>query len=460
MNRLRESKSVWGLGIALSVLLSGCAKRPYYSGFYFDSPPLVETDRSEMVRYLDWMLQSQKLKKVTLVTPEKGVQSLLPRDETSPGTTDWIPLPLLFAARFVLSPKYRGLEVDLLAKTEAEGYTPVSAIHELDGSVRLEMGPSFRDLVPENGDQFGRDALCKRYHIGGIDDGNRNWTKLELYALGQALSLLRPDELAVLRGVHFVRNARAVESSKGLALHKVRAQYHGTVHTGDGHNDAREIHLFDTNPAHDTSLFVGEPSHPYPIPTMALLHEIGHAVADYVRIQAYWRFNQTVDSYNALVAAWNQSIQDRAVTESARAELDLRLALAKKEGELARQALDAVKKQERQGNGSVLAAFRTARGSEKGPTEYGGTDVEESFAECFALAKADPQALKRIYPPLADWFADAEHLRPLLPLLPPQKAAPQNPDVKVNPSTPAQKQTPLAQETESFAQPASRDGTE
>ncbi|MFO0654999.1 MAG: hypothetical protein U0787_07970 [Polyangia bacterium] len=63
MKRLRESKSVWGLGIALSVLLSGCAKRPYYSGFYFDSPPLVETDRSEMVRYLDAVLESRALKK-------------------------------------------------------------------------------------------------------------------------------------------------------------------------------------------------------------------------------------------------------------------------------------------------------------------------------------------------------------------------------------------------------------
>lgn len=29
------------------LLLNGCAKRPYYAGFLFDSPVLVETDRSE-----------------------------------------------------------------------------------------------------------------------------------------------------------------------------------------------------------------------------------------------------------------------------------------------------------------------------------------------------------------------------------------------------------------------------
>ena len=71
-----------------------------------------------MVRTLDFILESKRLQKLTIHTPDKGVQSLYPRDETSPGTTDWLPLPVLFAAQYVLQKKFRGLEVDLLAKTD------------------------------------------------------------------------------------------------------------------------------------------------------------------------------------------------------------------------------------------------------------------------------------------------------------------------------------------------------
>lgn len=43
------------------VWAAGCAApRPYYSGFRFGAPTLVETDRSEMVMYLDWVLKSNR----------------------------------------------------------------------------------------------------------------------------------------------------------------------------------------------------------------------------------------------------------------------------------------------------------------------------------------------------------------------------------------------------------------
>ena len=153
--------------------LGGCAKRPYYAGFLFDSPILVESDRSEMVRTLDFILESKRLQKLTIHTPDKGVQSLYPRDETSPGTTDWLPLPVLFAAQYVLQKKFRGLEVDLLAKTEAEGFTPVSAIHDLDGSVMIEMGPAFWDFVPADASPVDRSGLaCRRGPQGDFSAAN------------------------------------------------------------------------------------------------------------------------------------------------------------------------------------------------------------------------------------------------------------------------------------------------
>ena len=96
--------------------------------------------------------------------------------------------------------------------------------------------------------------------------------------------------------------------------------------------ETREIFLFDSPPDHDTTLFVGEPSKPLPIPCMSLLHEIGHAIADYARIRAPNQHDSPL----------------------------------------------------------VLAAFGAVRGSERGPTPYGRSDLSESFAESFAMAKADP----------------------------------------------------------------------
>ena len=406
------------------LLLNGCAKRPYYAGFLFDSPVLVETDRSEMVRTLDWILESNRLQKLTLITPDKGVQNLYPRDETSPGTTDWLPLPVLFATQYVLQKKFRGLEVDLLAKTEAEGFTPVSAIHELSGNVLIEMGSSFREFIAADASPVLRTALVQRYATGAIRDGEQQWKPVELFALQQALSLLGKEELAVLRGVSFVRNRRAEKSVKGIPPQRIWAQYHGvsTVHDAEK-KDAREIHLFDTKTDKDELLFIGEPSHPYPMTTMALLHEIGHAIGDYLRIVASREESALVEQHNQLVGEWNDLLHRGALVGARLTELEQRMAELKRLRSEREPALIAMSKRYDRDFGPTHADYLAARGPDKGPTRYGCTDVEESFAESFALAKSDPKALRRIYPELVDWFQTGGHLAALRASLP--ESAPQ-----------------------------------
>lgn len=407
------------------LFLGGCAKRPYYAGFLFDSPILVESDRSDMVRTLDFILESKRLQKLTIQTPDKGVQSLYPRDETSPGTTDWLPLPVLFAAQYVLQKKFRGLEVDLLAKTEAEGFTPVSAIHDLDGSVRIEMGPSFRDFVPADARPVDRTELAQRYGIGEIINGERQWKPVELFALQQALSLLGKEELAVLRGVSFVRNRRAEKDPKGTSPEKIWAQYRGRAELqGAEKKEARQIVLFDTKFEEDELLFIGEPSHPYPITMMALLHEIGHAIADYPRVVTVRPGLALMDEREQLVNEQNRMLLQGELTPERYAKLKQRRAELQRL--LAEQlpALVAIRKSYDRDAGPIHADYRAARGPDKGPTRYGRTDIEESFAESFALAKADPSALRRIYPDLVEWFQTSGHLaalRPYLPALEPQQ---------------------------------------
>jgi hypothetical protein len=59
----------------------------------------------------------------------------------------------------------------------------------------------------------------------------------------------------------------------------------------------------------------------------------------------------------------------------------------------------------------VVKRFMEARTLDAGPTEYGETSPDEAFAESYALHKLDPEALIRIDPAAARFFAEGEHLR-------------------------------------------------
>ncbi|HNN98047.1 MAG TPA: hypothetical protein PKI03_37545, partial [Pseudomonadota bacterium] len=184
------------LGAAL--LPGGCApSRPYYSTSYFASSAVSESDRSELVVYLDWVIRKQRAKSISIVTPEHGEQSLYPRDENSPPTLDWLPLPVLFAASYILDRKFRGEELDMYVQTSAEGYTPVSATHDLDGSVRIEMGLPRPAQKPEHTPTA--QELVERFGLRAVREESRAWQPSELRALEAALSLLSPQEQTLIR---------------------------------------------------------------------------------------------------------------------------------------------------------------------------------------------------------------------------------------------------------------------
>ena len=62
------------------------------------------------------------------------------------------------------------------------------------------------------------------------------------------------------------------------------------------------------------------------------------------------------------------------------------------------------------GHGPIVEAFLANRSTDKGPTRYADFDDDEAFAESFALFKLDPEALRRIDPPLYQWFASRAYL--------------------------------------------------
>ena len=63
--------------------------------------------------------------------------------------------------------------------------------------------------------------------------------------------------------------------------------------------------------------------------------------------------------------------------------------------------------------GPVLAAYDAALDGAPAPTEYGESHIKESFAESFALFRADPEALERVLPRVHAWFQAGGHLRAL-----------------------------------------------
>ncbi len=395
--------------LALTATLAGCGvTRPYYSGFYLDAPTLQESDRSEMVVYLDAMIRAEKIKGLSFSLPGGKSQSIVPHDETSPPTIDWLPLPVLFATRFILNPKLKGLEVDLYVQTEADGYTPVTAIQELDGRVRIQMGAARKTLLPEGGAPTPA-ALSARFGIGAVTADDRQWQPIELYALEQALGLLAPAELATLSSLPFVRKQRAERATKSLPPDKVWGLYEGNA----GDDQPRRIFLYDTKEKHENSLFIGDPGQAYPIVTMCLLHEMGHALADFARIQAYRTRNQQISQHNELVERWNALLAADRLQGAERDELKQKLAQIRAESDGYEPQFMQTKRDYDRSHGPVHATYRRVRGPDRGPTEYGRTDIEESFAESFALYKADPAALRRIYPEVHDWFAAGGHLQAL-----------------------------------------------
>lgn len=384
-----------------------CTPRPYYADYLFAPPQLLETDRSQMVIHLDSVSRSNRIKRIEVQTPESGLKVIHPRESDSPDI-DWLPLPVLYAAWFILDTRLKGLEVDLIARTEADGFVPVSAQYDVDDTVRLTMGKPMASLWPAS-QLLTPDQLQQTYGVGPIKEEDRAWRPFELYSLEHALALLSPDERTVTAALPFIRTGQAKTGKRGSKSSEIWGQYHSSGRA----EDPREIRLFDTIEGHDQALFIGEPDHPHPLPTMCLLHEIAHAIADYPRIVVEREEARQIAEDEKLVAMWNKqkasgqpddlSLQELAQKHEALTRAHKELGLRYKQ----------LAEQYQRSEGPVIAAYVQARGPERGPTKYGRTADSESFAESFALFRADPAALQRIYPNVHAWFTSGGHMQAL-----------------------------------------------
>ena len=388
---MRQTAAFCFLGLSLFLSLCACAPTPYYAGTRLEQAPVGEIDRSDMVIALDYAIQAGRVPRFEMTTPQ-GRYVIHPPEQTAP-VIDMLPLPVLVAAYNVLyRKKTQGIEWDLLIKTEHGERVPVTAYLEPDGRLSVVQGAPLPP--PAVAPPPTAEELRARYGIGELKGGDVAWTDEQRRTLDAALALVPEEERAIISGVPFMRYHRldGEDEKKGVWTTAARYRREGGV---------VEIHLFDHLFELDDMLFCGDVQSPHPASAQSIVHELGHALVAAARVRAIRDYNQSVNRYNAGLAAL------RALPASS-SETPALVALLKKE-QATFEVQEARLKRAR-GSSAVLDAYKDVRGWRKGPTPYGRTELEESFAESYSLHHVDPAALRRVYPEVADWFAAGKHL--------------------------------------------------
>lgn len=379
---------------------SGCAGRRYYADARLLPDPRTLRDpslRDALLRELPSALSQAGIKRVAVVTPE-GVHRVLDNRGDPPDLRE-IPTPSLTALRAALSQEAVGAELDLLLPAQKPGddtgRVAVSAHHEPNGSIVITQGPS---VSPQLGSPPTADEIRARHGIAPSDLGELRWTPAYLSTLDRALSLLSNEEKAFVSRILFVREHKSREPDapqlSTLALYT----------RGAG---AARIELYDNLLHADRYLFVGPPHAPLPASVRPILHEIAHALADASYTAAQRDLIAAVSDYQSdekKLGKWIETREGDAPTET---EVDEFL------DKIHRVEVTAHRIRHVGTDGPVIRAFRRARGQSQGPTRYSEDDIEESFAESFALFRADPDALRRIDPDAFAWFSTHGHLSAL-----------------------------------------------
>lgn len=396
------------LGIALITTAIGCAPARYYGGDTFDLSVSARGERNVLLSYLGTRLPGSSVSRISVAVDGQQIEvkaedfaNLELAGDPRRATLAGVPLPSLAAVRVGLSEKTRGAELDLLLECGDDSVIPVTLLHDPDGSLSIKQGTSRLARRPETPQGLMSPAEMKaRYGIGPSDFGQVQWTPEYLAVLAQALALLGPEERAFLASVPIVREHKP----SGVFI-KPQFQQHVMALFTHTYGVAR-IELYDTLLDDDQRLFVGSPDAPLQRSVMYVLHEFGHVIATASHVSVLRDLTKSIDKYYDRIdeLAEKNSAPDGTIRVTPEEDADLDNKLWDIE-----TSFDRLERMGR--SGPVIAAYRGVRG--KGPTPYGAVSLHESFAEAFALFRADPEALRRVDPTTYHWFERGAHMKAL-----------------------------------------------
>ncbi len=365
--------------VVLAVLAAGCGSpRMYYETTSFEHEPLAKKDYTA-VRNAAAAAFSGRTVRVAPVgkRPKKLSGKALKKQPA-------------FVARALLAlagEEYHGAEADLLIRRKGKQPVPVSVMLDLEGHAQVVYGKP----MPKPGKTPGRKKIRSRYGTGPLtESGKSKWNPPALRALQEALELLSGEERRLLVKLPFKRTSGRGKGRLG-AQHEVN-------------NCEERIWVYDRAFIGRAVRFVGRPEKPTSGPAGTLLHELGHALHSRPGRVLYCRYQKRFADLEKRRVALNRRIKKGKAKQKDVADFEKRQRDVEAMGD---KALRWTKR------GPVLTAYaKIIRGS-LAPTVYGEESVAESFAESFSLYRADPDALKRLLPKVAKWFANKGHLKAL-----------------------------------------------
>lgn len=383
--------------------LFGCAPARYYdslklNGFYFG-----EEGQKVYAAAVPGLLRQRRVRRLEVIS--KAARHLvLERRGAAPDLRGLLPEALM-AVYWLLTYPLRGAELDQLVPIGNNLLAPVTTLFEPDGSIVAIVGSPLPFDPDAAFREFATAEIKDRYGITVAEPGSVAWDHEELTALGLAIGLLKPSEMAVVSKVPVVRehwptrernNRDRRDKRPGETQASVVRKYH------EGRIE-QQIELYDSAFSEDISSFCGTPDRPLPTSTRHILHEFGHLIANEpVRAMILqWKTqSDEFDGYLRELKATHSGSLEK-LPPAIEEDLVQRLRHQRALGNRLHRMLDS---------SPVLIAFQQARSQPNGPTPYGATSLEESFAESFALFRCDPAALRRVDPAATEWFAKEGHL--------------------------------------------------
>ncbi|MFN3196885.1 MAG: hypothetical protein ACE366_00515 [Bradymonadia bacterium] len=386
---------LFSLFCLLNLNVLGCGSRPeeqeLYDSTAFNQKPVTEKDREALTQHLQG-----KLKSKTVVVRTGGKNAKVP-GKALKGQ----PLAVL-QALFVTGQKKGGNESDLIIEVKGKGRFPVTVRRPKKGNITVILGKALKAPNPPS-----KEKIASKYATGPLKGkGGSDWGKSSRAALVSALELLGPKGRKLLVKLPIIRAPRGKDRQRG-GEHNLN-------------NCSEELFIYDRAIAAQKVQFVGTPERPHPAGARTILHEFGHVMhtrpgrltfcrygkrfkALNVRIK---QLNEKVNRYNSLARANKKQEADK-VGKAIQAD---KAFIAKE-----RKAVDALgeKAKKMVKYGPVLKAYAKVLGKAKGPTAYGRTSMQESFAESFALYYADPAVLSRVLPKVHTWFKSGGHFKAL-----------------------------------------------
>ena len=352
--------------------------RPYYEpgvvrvGFVLD-----EGVRASLLLDLAVRMEASRLMSATFRSEGHTGRYSLPL-----GALPEVSVAELAAAALAAEGRHRGAEFDRVVRDTA-GLHAVTVRHDLDGELRvfsrrLDAAPGPREPAPED--------WSSRFGVPRPESGGADWTPRQLALLAEALAALGPGDLAAIEGLVFRREVAPPASHADFAA----------LYRSD--DTQRWVEVYDQAFLASDHAFVGALSDPRPPGLRIILHEIGHAVARAGGLQTGRAFRERASALRDLVDPLNRL--GVRVTE---AEFAVLTGLQKRIERLADRIRNANPRVTRAIAASdEVEAFRSASG--RGVTVYGRTSIEEAYAEAFALALLDPEALRRADPEAFTYF--------------------------------------------------------